>query len=332
MVSIGYWLSTEEHAPADLVANARHAESLGFEFAIASDHYHPWNEAQGQSPFVWTLLGALAEATERMELGTGVTCPTIRIHPAIIAQAAATTAAMLPGQFFLGVGTGEYLNEHVLGDAWPRPPVRLDMLEEAVEVIRGLWEGEDFSHDGAHYTVEDARIYTLPPGPPRICMAAGGPIAAATAGRIADGLMSFTASRELVQRFEEAGGAGKPRYGQLTVCWAPSEAEARRTACELWPTAGFPAPLGTDLRRPADFEAVRPLASEDSAARHIVCGPDPERHFGAIREFLDAGFDHIALHQVGHDQEGFFRFFEAEIRPRLRDLRSAARLPAEARR
>ena len=170
---IGYALSSEEHAPADLVRYARLAEERGFTYALISDHFHPWTDRQGQSPFVWSVIGAIAEATERLRLGTGVTCPTIRIHPAIIAQAAATAAALMPGRFFLGVGTGENLNEHILGDRWPEGRVRLEMLEEAIEVIRLLWQGGYQSHHGTHYTVEQARLYTLPDEPPPIMVAAG---------------------------------------------------------------------------------------------------------------------------------------------------------------
>src|ERR687883_157173 len=187
MVELGYALSSEEHTPNDLVRYARRAEEVGFAFALISDHYHPWLDQQGQSPFVWSVVGAIAHATQRLRLGTGVTCPTMRIHPAIVAQAAATAAAMMPGRFFLGVGTGENLNEHILGDRWPEADVRREMLEEAVEVIRLLWQGGQRSHHGRHYTVENARVYTLPETPPPIIVAASGPKAAELAGRIGDG-------------------------------------------------------------------------------------------------------------------------------------------------
>ena len=162
MTALGYALSSEEHAPSDLVRNARLAEEAGFEFALVSDHFHPWIDRQGHSPFVWSVLGGIATATEKLEVGTGVTCPMIRIHPAIIAQAAATTAAMMPGRFFLGVGTGENLNEHILGDKWPEHEVRSEMLEESLEIIRLLWRGEQASYRGGYYTVDEARLFTLP--------------------------------------------------------------------------------------------------------------------------------------------------------------------------
>lgn len=174
MVQIGYALSSEEHRPDDLVRNACAAEQAGFQFALISDHYHPWIDRQGHSPFVWTVIGGIAQATDRIRLGTGVTCPTIRIHPAIIAQAAATAAVMLPDRFFLGVGTGENLNEHVLGHRWPPFDLRAEMLEEAVEVIRMLWNGDTVTFYGSFYVVEEARLYTLPESPPPICVAASG--------------------------------------------------------------------------------------------------------------------------------------------------------------
>ena len=208
-VELGYALSSEEHAPLDLVAHARRAEESGFTFALVSDHFHPWIDAQGQSPFVWSVLGGIAVQTERLRIGTGVTCPMIRMHPAIVAQAAATSAAMLPGRFFLGVGTGENLNEHVLGDRWPPTFVRREMLREAVEVMRELWQGELTSHRGTHYTVENARLYTLPEEPPEIMVAASGPKAAELAGEIGDGLVATAPDRELVSTFDGAGGSGQ---------------------------------------------------------------------------------------------------------------------------
>jgi len=212
-IKLGYALSSEEHAPNDLVRHARLAEQAGFSFALISDHFHPWVDAQGHSPFVWSVIGAIAHATERLELGTGVPCPTTRIHPAIIAQASATAAAMMPGRFFLGVGTGENLNEHILGDRWPPHDLRLERLEEAVHVIRQLWQGGSQSHYGKHYTVENARLYTLPEELPRIVVAASGPLAAEAAGRFGDGLCSTAPKAEIIKAFTGAGGSG-PRYGQ----------------------------------------------------------------------------------------------------------------------
>ncbi|MFP5319877.1 MAG: TIGR03557 family F420-dependent LLM class oxidoreductase [Acidimicrobiia bacterium] len=317
MSQLGYSLSSEEHRPADLIRYARRAEEVGFTFALISDHFHPWVDSQGHSPFVWTVLGGIAQATERLEVGTGVTCPTIRIHPAIIAQAAATTADLFGGRFFLGVGTGENLNEHVLGDRWPPVDVRLEMLEEAMEVMRELWKGGLTSHEGKHYTVENARIYTVPDQPPPIHVAAAGAKAAELAGRMGDGFVGTSPDTETIQAFEEAGGRGKPRYGQMTVCWAADEADARRTALEVWPNAGLPGQLSQELPLPSHFEQAAELVTEDALAEAFPVGPDPERHLSTIREYFDAGYDHVYVHQIGPDQEGFFDFYEKQILPKL---------------
>ena len=263
------------------------------------------------------MLGGIARATERMPVGTGVTCPTIRIHPAIIAQAAATVAAMMPGRFFLGVGTGENLNEHILGDRWPPHDVRLAMLEEAVDVMRLLWQGGTKTHRGQYYTVENARLYTLPDEPPPIMVAASGPKAAEAAGRIGDGLINTAPDAQVAQTFERSGGAGKPRYAQVTVCWARDEAQARRTAHEIWPNAGLTGELSQELPTPAHFEQAVELVTEDAVAEQVVYGPDPERHIAQIRKYLDAGYDHVYVHQVGPDQEGFFEFYSRSVLPRL---------------
>jgi coenzyme F420-dependent glucose-6-phosphate dehydrogenase len=313
---LGYALSSEEHTPNDLVRHACMAEEAGFTFALISDHFHPWIDAQGQSPFVWSVIGAIAQATERLEVGTGVTCPTIRIHPAIIAQAAATVAAMMPGRFFLGVGTGENLNEHILGDRWPPHEMRLDMLEEAVQVIRLLWQGASQSHHGKHYTVENARVYTLPEELPRIIVAASGPEAAEAAGRFGDGLCSTAPERNIIKAFQDGGGHG-PRYGQMTVCWAPSEAEAKRTARTIWPNAALGGGLNQELPTPAHFAQATKSATEEQVAKEVVCGPDPQRHIDMINKYADAGFDHIYIHQVGPDQAGFLHFYQREILPRF---------------
>ena len=316
-MELGYTLSSEEFPPSELVANARRAEELGFTFALVSDHYHPWVDAQGQSPFVWSVIGGVSQAAERLRLGTGVTCPTIRIHPAIVAQAAATCAAMMPGRFFLGVGTGENLNEHILGDHWPMPDERLEMLEEAIEVIRLLWRGGYRTHRGKHYTVEKARIYTLPDELPPLAVAAAQPRAANLAGRLGDAFIGVAPDAEIVRTFEQAGGKGKPRYGQVHVCWAKSEEEAVRTAHETWPVAGIEGPLMQEIALPAHFETATELVTPEKVAESVVCGPDPERHLAKIREYVDAGFDHVYVHQIGRDQKGFFDFYEREVLPKL---------------
>jgi coenzyme F420-dependent glucose-6-phosphate dehydrogenase len=317
MAAIGYAMSSEEHKPNDLVRHARRAEEVGFGFALISDHFHPWVDSQGHSPFVWSILGGIAQATERLQVGTGVTCPTIRIHPAIIAQAAATVAAMMPGRFFLGVGTGENLNEHVLGDRWPPHDERLAMLEEAIDVMRLLWQGGSQTHRGEFYIVENARLYTLPDEPIPVMVAASGPKAAEAAGAYGDGLINTSPDGEIVKTFQGAGGKGKPRYGQLTVCWARDEAEARRTALKIWPNAGLPGELSQELPTPAHFEQAAKLVTEEALAEKVVCGPDPKRHIEQIRKFIDAGYDHVYVHQVGPDQDGFFDFYAQQVLPKL---------------
>ena len=317
MAEIGYTLSCEEFGPQELVGFARRAEEAGFTFALASDHFHPWVDTQGHSPFVWTVLGGVAEATERLQVGTGVTCPLIRIHPAIVAQAAATVAAAMPGRFFLGVGTGENLNEHITGDRWPSIDQRLDMLEEAVTVIRSLWRGGQQTFRGTYYTVEQATIYTLPERPPPIMIAAAGERSTRMAGELGDGLIATAPDAEQLRQFEEAGGTGKPTFGQVHVCWAADEDAAKRTAFEQWPNVAMKGELGQELPLPRHFEQTAKMLSADDVAETVPCGPDPERHLDAIREYVDAGFDHVYVHQIGPDQEGFFRFYEREVLPKI---------------
>jgi G6PDH family F420-dependent oxidoreductase len=311
-VELGYAISSEEHPPLDIVRHARLAEEAGIEWALISDHFHPWTDTQGQSAFVWGTIGAIAASTERLRLGTGVTCPLIRMHPAIVAQAAATAACLLPGRFFLGVGTGENLNEHVTGARWPAPDERLELLEEAIVLIRQLWEGGVQTFRGRYYTVDHARIYTLPDEPIPIAVAAAKENAAELAGRLGDALVNTAPDAEVVEAYRAAGGDG-PRYGQLTTCWGEDEAAARRLALELWPNAAAPGRLSQELPMPEDFEAVGTLATEDTIAEQIVCGPDPEAYVDALRRYEDAGFDHVAIHNVGPDQEGFLRFYEREL-------------------
>jgi coenzyme F420-dependent glucose-6-phosphate dehydrogenase len=317
MPEIGYALSSEEHSPNDLVGNARRAEEAGFTFALVSDHFHPWIDRQGHSPFVWSVIGGIAHATERLRLGTGVTCPTIRTHPAIIAHAAATAAAMMPGRFFLGVGSGENLNEHILGDRWPPVDVRQEMLEEAIEVMRLLWQGGLQSHYGEYYIVENARLYTLPGEPVEVYVAASGEQAAELAGRVGEGLIATSPATDTVEAFDKAGGSGKPRYGQATFCWAEDERQAIRTAHEWWPNTALPGQLSQELALPAHFEQAAQLVTEEQIAESIPCGPDPQKYLDSIQEYIDAGFSHVYLHQVGPDQEGFIRFCEREILPQF---------------
>jgi G6PDH family F420-dependent oxidoreductase len=321
VTEIGYTLSSEEHGPEELVRFARRAEETGFSFAVVSDHFHPWTDSQGESPFVWSVLGGIAQVTERLRIGTGVTCPLVRTHPAVIAQAAATVAGMMPGRFFLGVGSGENLNEHITGKRWPPASVRLEMLEEAIDVIRRLWSGEYVNHHGRHYVVEGARIYSLPEEPPPIYVAAAGPRATRLAATKGDGLIGTAPKRELVKGFEERGGDTKPKYGQVHVCWAKTEAQARETAHRVWPNAALRGELGQELPLPRHFEQAVELVTEEDVAKVVACGPDPDRHIAAIREFIDAGYDHVWVHQIGPDQEGFFGFFAQDVLPNVVDLR-----------
>lgn len=317
MTAIGYTLSGEENGAPALVAQARRAEECGFSFAVISDHFHPWIDRQGESPFVWGVLGAIAEATERLELATGVTCPTMRIHPAIVAQAAATAATLLPGRFSLGVGSGENLNEHIVGERWPTVAERQERLAEAIEIIRMLWEGGLKSHRGGHFTVANARLYSLPDEPPPILVAVAGAKSTALAAKLGDGLIGTAPVAETVEQFRAEGGDGKPTYGQIHVCWAETEEEARRTALEWWPNGAMGGSHFLELPLPAHFEEAAETLDEDDVGESIVCGPDPEVHLGAIREYAEAGYDHVYVHQIGPDQEGFFDFYAREVLPKL---------------
>jgi G6PDH family F420-dependent oxidoreductase len=314
---IGYFLATEEFTPAQLLAQARSAERAGFHGLWISDHYHPWNAAQGESAFVWTLLGALSEATSRGPVTTAVTCPTVRIHPVVIAQAAATTAAMFDGRFQFGVGSGEALNEHVIGGHWPEADVRLEMLEEAIDVIRLLWQGESVSHRGAHYRVENARIYTLPRTLPPILVSGFGPKAVELAARIGDGYCTTMPDADLIGRFRSSGGGDKPVQAGLKVCYGDDEAEARRTVHRLWANEALPGELAQVLPTPEHFEQATELVTEEMLAEAVPCGPDLDRHRAAIEEFADAGVDELYIQQIGGGHDDFFAVYEREILPRF---------------
>ena len=314
---IGYFLSCEEFGPHELVAQARQAEEAGFHGLWISDHYHPWVHAQGQSPFVWGVIGALAEATTRMPVTTGVTCPTVRIHPAVVAQAAATAAVQLDGRFGFGVGSGEALNEHILGDAWPEADVRLEMLEEAIEVIRALWTGKSISHRGKHYRVENARLYTVPETPPPVLVSGFGPKAVDVAGRVGDGYCTVMPDGDLIERFRAAGGRGKPVHAGMKVCYGADEAEARRTVHRLWPNEPLPGELAQILPTPQHFEQAVELVTEDMVAESVPCGPDLERHVAALQEFADAGVDELYVQQIGGGHDEFFAAYAREVLPRF---------------
>ena len=317
-MKIGYALSSEEFGPKELVTNAKRAEDAGFAFAGISDHFHPWLDSQGHSPMVWSVLGAIAVSTERMPFFTGVTCPLIRTHPAIVAHAAGTTAAMMPGRFILGLGTGEALNEHIFADRWPPAPERREMLEEAIEVIQLLWEGGSQNHRGRHYRLENARLYTLPDEPPPIYVAASGPATAELAGRVAGGLITTSPNAEVVEAFRKAGGEGKPVVAQMTVAYDADEATARRTAHEIWANAGVPGQLSQDLPTPKHFQQAAERVREEDVAETIPCGPDLDRHFELLAQHEKVGIDQVYVHQISPDQGPFFEIYEKEVLPRFR--------------
>jgi coenzyme F420-dependent glucose-6-phosphate dehydrogenase len=316
-MELGYAFSSEEHSPSDLVDHARSAEAAGFGFGLISDHIHPWVDAQGHSAFVWSVIAAIGQATERLRIGTGVTCPLIRIHPAIVAHAAATCACLLPGRFFLGIGTGENLNEHVTGAKWPARDERVEMLEEAVEVIRLLWQGGYQTHRGKHYTVEDLRIFDLPDEPIELAIAAMRTQAAELAGRIGDALINVAPKEEVIESFEKAGGRGKPKYGQVTVCYAPSKDEARETAFKLWPNALVEGSASQELPLPDDFEQLVESRKPEELDDTLVLGPDVDEFVEEITTYEKAGYTHVYVHQIGPDQEGFLKFAKSELLPRL---------------
>jgi G6PDH family F420-dependent oxidoreductase len=303
-MKIGIALSSEEHGPLALIDQARRAEAAGFHAIWISDHYHPWNDEQGHSSFVWSVIGGLAQVTS-LPVVTAVTCPTLRIHPAVIAQAAATAAVMTQGRFALGVGSGEALNEHIFGDPWPEADERLDMLEEAVEIMRLLWAGGQVSHDGDHYRVVNARVYDLPDTPPPVYVSGFGPKATDLAARIGDGYCTTTPDAELIGRYRAGGGAGPVQAG-AKVCFGPDEAAAKATAHRLWSNAALPGELAQILPTPAHFEQAGELVTPDMVAESIPCGPDLERHVAALREYEEAGVDELFVQQVGPDQDRFF--------------------------
>ena len=316
MTVIGIALSSEERSATEIIAAARKAEEAGFTAGWISDHFHPWNHEQGQSPFVWSVLGALAEATSEMTWETAVTCPTLRIHPAVIAQATATTASLMPGRFRFGVGTGEALNEHIFGDAWPRPEIRLEMLEEAVALIRQLWTGELTSWQGAHYTVDRARIYTLPDEPPPIIVSAFHEAALDLAAKIGDGFATTKPDAESRQGYRDRGGKG-PTQSAFKCCYGPDRDEAIATAHRLWANEHLTGTLAQVLSTPEEFEAASELVTPEMVAETVPCGPDPEEHVAKVQEYIDAGFDEIFVGQIGPDHDAFIEFYAREVLPHV---------------
>ena len=316
-MKIGYFLSSEEWGPRELVAQAVKAQAAGFEGLWISDHFHPWNGEQGHSPFVWSTIGAIANAIE-MKVTTAVTCPTVRLHPAIVAQAAATSAVLLDGRFCLGVGSGEALNEHIFGDRWPEADERLEMLEEAVEVIRLLWEGGVQHHRGRHYRLEHCRVYDLPDQPPPIAISGFGPKATELAARIGDGYCTVTPDAESLQLYRSKAKNGGFVQGGLKVCWDADESRARKTVHRLWPNEALPGELAQVLPTPEHFEQASQLVTEDMVANEVPCGPDVDRHVAAIKEYADAGFDELYINQIGPEQDAFFAAYRNEVLPLVR--------------
>jgi G6PDH family F420-dependent oxidoreductase len=316
MARYGYFLASEEHSPAELVHQARMADEAGFDALWISDHFHPWLDEQGNSGFVWSVIGAISQVTS-LPVTTAVTCPLRRQHPAIVAQAAATSALLTGGRFTLGVGTGEALNEHIMGGAWPAAEERLDMLAEAVHLIRELLSGRLISMTGRHYAVETARLYSTPEMPPPIYMSGFGAKAIKLAAQIADGYMCVQPNPDFVRLYRESGGEDRPVQGGIKVCWGADEEIARKTMHRLWRTDEIPGETAQLLPLPRHFQQVADLIGIDQIS--APCGPDPAAHVAGIKAYLDAGFDEVYVGQVGPDQAGFFEFYADEVLPRLRD-------------
>lgn len=309
---IGYFLSCEEYPPDELIEQARLAQDAGFQGLWISDHYHPWNDEQGQASFVWSVIGALSQVVS-IPITTAVTCPIQRVHPAVVAQAAATSAVLHGGRFNLGVGTGEALNEHIIGARWPSAGERLEMLEEAVHVMRQLWDGGFVNHRGKHYMVEQAQVYTRPPVPPKVYVSAFGPKAIDLAGRIGDGYILVSPQAELVESFRKAGGGDKPVQGGFKACYAASEDDAVRTAHRLWPNEGLPGELSQVLPSPKHFEQASQLVTPDAIRESVACGPDPAKQATKLRAYEEAGFDEVYVASIGPNYAELIDLYRREL-------------------
>jgi G6PDH family F420-dependent oxidoreductase len=314
MVAIGYFLSSEEHTGSELVTAAAAAERAGFTKASISDHYHPWLPEQGNNPFVWSVLGALAEATRDLEITTAVVCPTVRIHPAIVAQASATAQQLLGGRLRLGVGTGEALNEHITGRHWPSPGVRVDMLAEAVDIIRRLWSGQTVNHHGPHYTVENARLWTLPDAPPPVLMSAFGPSSSALAVRVAEGFYAPRPDKMALDRYREHGGKG-PAVGMVKVCYDQDEERAVATAHAMWRHELIPGRAAQELPSTTHFHEMASIVTPAMVAERYACGPSLDQHLAAIQRYVDAGFDEVHVVQIGPRQQEMIDFYAQHVLP-----------------
>jgi G6PDH family F420-dependent oxidoreductase len=320
VVGIGYTLMCEQSGPRELVDFAVRAEEAGFDHAVMSDHYYPWLDSQGHSPYAWSVLGAVAHATSRMHLMSFVTCPIRRYHPAVVAQKASTLGVLSDGRFTLGLGAGENLNEHVVG-GWPHVQQRHEMFEEAVQIIRPLLDGETLTYSGNHFDVPDAYVWDRPDPPVQMAMAASGPSSCRLAGEYADGLIAVQPDPRLPRLFDRAGGAGKPRYGQVAICYGPDEDECRKIAHDQFRWFGFPWKVNAELPGPESFADASQFVRQDDVAQGISCGPDIDAHVAAVKKFVDAGFTHVAVVQIGNEsQPMFLDWARDELIPRLRAL------------
>jgi G6PDH family F420-dependent oxidoreductase len=322
---IGYFLSCEEYTPQQLLEQARLAEQAGFEALWISDHFHPWNDNQGQSPFVWSIIGALSQVCD-LPVTTAVTCPTVRIHPVNIAQAAATSAVLLEGRFILGLGTGEALNEHITGEVWPTLDVRLEMLEEAVHVIRRLWQEDGFvNHRGRHYTVDTARIYTRPEQPPPIYVSGFGPKAVESVARIADGFITTSPDTDMLSLLAEKAGRRLPTQAGVKVCYASDADTAAEIAHSLWANSGVPGELAQVLPSPRHFEQASQLVTKEMTRGSVACGPDAGEHLETLKPYVEAGFDELYVANMGPHYADCIRMYGEEVLPQLRSGHASAR-------
>ena len=321
MVRIGYTMMGEQSGPRALVDDLVHAEQAGFDFSVASDHYFPWLDTQGHAPYVWSVLGAAAQATERIPLMTYVTCPTMRYHPAVIAQKAATVQLLSGGRFRLGLGSGENLNEHVTGGGWPAAAVRQDMLAEALDIISALFDGGYVNFRGRHFQVDSARLWDLPDRRVPIGMAVSGPRSCRLAGQKADLAIAVEPDPGLLEDFDRHGGTGKPRVGQIPVCYDPDRDAAVARAHEQFRWFGGGWKVNAELPGPAAFAAAGQFVRPQDVAESIPCGDDLDAFVQAVRAYVDAGFTEVALIQIGGEhQRPFLDWAHQELLPALREL------------
>jgi len=317
MTRLGYKLMTETTGPKELVRNARLAEEAGFDFVSISDHYHPWLESHGHSPFAWSVLGAVAEVTQKIGITTGLTCPIIRYHPALIAQAAATIGVMSDGRFTLALGAGERLNEHIVGQGWPAVHHRHGMLREAIEIIRALWNGEIVSHSETYFELETARIYDLPDKEIPIVVGVSGEKSATLAAEVGAGIMAVEPKADIVEEWRSAGGGG-PRYGELALGYAKSKDEGLQLAHKYSRFGALGWNVLSELPSVAAFEEATQFVKPEDLRDSVPHGPDVDTYVKAINKFTDADFDHVVLQAIGPDQKSFFRFFKEQLGPQLR--------------